>query len=69
MIEYPRSAEERRALREKHMMRAVHGALRAGMSYRCSAGDHNTKTHKGCQNDGTSCLCWCHDQEALRGTS
>jgi hypothetical protein len=44
-------------------------AARAGRSMRCEQGDHardwtgpNGRTHRvGCQNDGATCICECHD--------
>jgi hypothetical protein len=41
---------------EKRMLEAIREASKQNMSLRCQANDH------GCQNDGSSCLCRCHDK-------
>lgn len=69
MTDYPKDAATRRELREKHFMQRVHGALRVGVSIRCGKGDHARPNGQGCLNDGSSCLCWCHDQEVTDGPS
>lgn len=62
---YPLDAAQRRQLREKHMLRHARQALKVGWSSRCVAGDHSRfeawMGNGGCQNDGSTCLCWCHD--------
>lgn len=52
---YPRDARARMELREKHFRRAVREARQIGLSINCQTGKHQ------CANDGTTCLCWCHD--------
>jgi hypothetical protein len=46
------------AIREAAVLRAVRLAT-GRVSLRCLEGDH------GCRNDGTSCLCRCHDRRTL----
>ncbi len=43
----------------------------AGRSMRCGGGDHRrndegVRGFSGCANDGTTCLCECHDPEEPR---
>jgi type IV secretory pathway VirB9-like protein len=67
-FDYPKDAATRRELREKHYMRNAKQALHTGQSIRCAAGDHRRRfadgDDTGCRNDGSNCLCWCHDQES-----
>ncbi len=56
-------AEIRAALRERHVARArTEGATR-GHSINCRLGRHADEEF-GCANDGSSCLCECHDGTA-----
>lgn len=63
MINYPLDTESRLALRGQHIQRAISKSLHIGQSIRCSRNDHHRGDGDGCQNDGTGCLCWCHDQD------
>jgi hypothetical protein len=50
---------------EWHMMRHAHEAMRVGWSERCRYNDHARGAgvlRTGCANNGSSCLCWCHDE-------
>lgn len=68
MLSYPLDAESRAAIREKHVMRAMKQALHVGWSMRCGYGDHRRRSDNdetgwtGCRNDGTGCLCPCHER-------
>lgn len=57
---FPTDPEERAKVRadtiEEHTLWGARTGLRAGLSLRCGSGDH------GCRNDGTGCLCLCHDR-------
>jgi hypothetical protein len=59
---YPLHRGERRALRRQHadriLERANAEAAISGASIKCRIGNH---APGGCQNDGTGCLCACHD--------
>jgi hypothetical protein len=68
---YPLDPQRRADLRmshlEFHTLKGVRAGLRAGISMRCEIGDHHRwskvlKEHTGCKNDGSNCLCLCHDQ-------
>jgi hypothetical protein len=69
MSGYPRTAPERRAerarLRETVMNRAEQEADRVWRSFRCGEGDHARmdphRGREGCANNGSSCICECHD--------
>lgn len=60
---YPRTARDRARRRKYYLDMELHAArLRAASketSHRCAVGDH---APNGCRNDGTGCLCECHDQ-------
>lgn len=59
---YPRTARARAARRKYYLDHELHVArLRASekeRSSRCYSGDH---APDGCRNDGSGCLCECHD--------
>jgi hypothetical protein len=59
---YPRTVGDRAARRKRILDQEIHNArLRARStetSYRCAIGDC---APDGCRNDGTGCLCECHD--------
>lgn len=65
---YPLKAADRAAKRVEHRMRllaeAEERARKVGLSMKCAgegmAVQHRT-TVAGCANDGSSCLCECHD--------
>jgi hypothetical protein len=55
-------------LRASALARAEDEIRRLGRSIRCSEGDHRRTTNVngkpmvvGCANDGTTCVCECHD--------
>lgn len=50
----------RRALRDEYRAIALWEANRRGRSLKCADGSH-AATPDGCANDGTGCLCGCHD--------
>lgn len=58
--EWPRDNEGREQMRsewlEFHTLKGVRKGLYYGLSMRCERGDH------GCMNDGSTCLCRCHDR-------
>jgi hypothetical protein len=64
MIGYPLDPAERAALREQYLERetlnGVRHGLHHGQSMRCRNGDH------GCRNDGSGCMCPCHDSPSGR---
>lgn len=69
MAEYPPTVAERAALRANLRTRALAAAEQAaavaGLSLNCERrlqlGTHPDDA-PGCANDGTGCLCACHDQ-------
>lgn len=65
MSDFPRTEAERESKRltylEVENQHAQQRAQRNSLSMRCARGDH------GCMNDGSNCLCRCHDQR-LDGT-
>jgi hypothetical protein len=50
----------RRALRDEYRAIALRDGNRRGRSLKCADGAH-TGMAGGCANDGTGCLCGCHD--------
>jgi hypothetical protein len=64
MPEYPASSHARRNLRNLRIKAALDHApaqaLALVMSIKCSRGQHAVEPY-GCANDGTTCLCECHD--------
>ena len=73
---YPTDIAERRALREERQ-RAIIADARAraavtGSSINCRHGNHRRREDPygwvGCANDGTGCLCECHDPAEARQT-
>lgn len=65
MNDYPAGITARVAQRQEILRREVQTALRIGRSLKCS-GYHYRAVHAGmedgCANDGTTCLCACHDK-------
>lgn len=65
----PATREEVRAhYLEMHTLKGVQQGLRYGLSMRCTDGDHHRwsskyREHTGCRNDGSTCLCRCHDKQ------
>lgn len=63
MTTYPRDAATRAAERDAryhaYMAEAERKALRSTYSIKC--GDWGNHAPNGCQNDGSNCLCACHD--------
>jgi hypothetical protein len=64
---FPQALDLRNSLRaaalEEQTVLGVHKGLHFGQSIRCEKGDHyDWATENGCRNDGTNCLCQCHDQ-------
>ncbi len=61
---YPLDVAERATLRRKvrsvALLEAEQRATEAGRSIKC--GQWNQHAPGGCQNDGTNCICECHDQ-------
>ena len=57
--QFPLDYESREVLRDQwlayYVEKAIKGAKRHGLSMRCETGDH------GCRNNGSNCLCRCHD--------
>jgi len=62
---YPTLLDERRAARADLRSRGLRRAARGWIprSIKCEQGYH-ARGPNGCKNDGTGCLCGCHDQEA-----
>lgn len=69
-MNYPRDKASRVNLRNQHfvtiMLRALDQANVAGSTLKCSGANGRAEPlhandHNGCTNDGSSCLCWCHD--------
>jgi hypothetical protein len=62
MADYPDAAAERAAARKRVrdgvMAKAEAEVRRLGRSIKCGLEDH---APDGCQNDGSNCLCQCHD--------
>lgn len=64
---YPTGAEDRQALRnewlEIHLLRGTRKGLDYGLSMNCSVArrSHRQLDEHGCKNDGSTCLCACHD--------
>jgi hypothetical protein len=58
-------AAARRELETSFLVQVRQLAAEAGRSLRCRAGDHHRRDEEhgvvGCGNDGTGCLCDCHD--------
>lgn len=58
---FPLDEEARDRLRaeitEEYLLRASHTAAGHMRSARCQKGDHR------CRNNGTTCLCYCHDRK------
>jgi hypothetical protein len=73
MANYPLDAATRAAMRriqvEVAIERARADAAKFGLSLNCSDRLYRYGTHPagepGCRNDGTGCLCVCHDQQPL----
>lgn len=67
---YPSAPSERAEARQKIIDRVLDKARQEARelhrSLRCRAGDHH-RLHDGyrvgCANDGTTCICDCHDRE------
>ena len=61
---YPAALDARYALRDQALadarQRAIRETVRAYSSPDCGDGRH---APKGCRNDGTTCLCACHDTD------
>ena len=61
---WPADGSARQELRdanaERLRRRAEREAAIYGLSMRCEIGDH------GCRNDGTGCLCRCHDDKGTQ---
>lgn len=57
---YPHDMKRREEIRlanyERLMLKATRAAFRVGLSIRCARGDH------GCLNNGSNCICVCHDR-------
>lgn len=75
MRDYPRDRASRQALRqelvEEAIERARHAARLEGISINC-AGDiaaHVPADRHRCRNDGSTCLCECHDREPVETTA
>lgn len=69
---YPASSAERRRIRDRKASEgAKQGRIKAlGLvtSLKCSGFDgawptHHASESDGCRNDGSTCLCECHDEE------
>lgn len=64
-MSYPTTARERAAARNR--IRAVQreifeqNARRLGRSLKCGEHGQHANQDGGCANDGTGCLCECHD--------
>ena len=68
MTTYPldRAGREaaRQQIREDLARDAAARAEEQGRSWKCAEGiRHRGVEFDGCRNDGTGCLCWCHDPE------
>ena len=67
-MRYPALAEERQKLRDQYLLRAIKKALaeRPGHSMKCRdqliGAARHAKNPSGYNNDGSTCLCECHDQ-------
>jgi hypothetical protein len=64
MTEQPATAAERKARRTAIVTNAIaKAAARAADAYhslKCQLGNHSSN-EGGCANDGSTCLCQCHD--------
>jgi hypothetical protein len=54
-------AEHRLAIRRRQVEIAEAEAVRLGRMPKCRA-EHHASEPEGCGDDGTGCLCRCHDQ-------
>jgi hypothetical protein len=65
MPNYPATSHARRNLRNLRIKaaldRAPAQALSLVTSHKCRNSQHSSEPY-GCANDGTTCLCECHDQ-------
>lgn len=60
-------AAKRKEIRSYHLVKAERAALASGRSMKCSGyGGYYSPRHSGdpdgCRNDGSGCLCECHDE-------
>jgi hypothetical protein len=66
-------AKRRRELRADILAQAERKAAHLGRSLRCGEGDHRrsdaTYGWIGCQNDGETCGCECHDHQRVPATA
>lgn len=66
MIDYPKGTVARQAIRDRlkrrELAEAERRTLRAGRSIMC--GENGNHAPHGCRNDGSCCLCECHDVSA-----
>jgi hypothetical protein len=60
-------AAERERIREAALAAARRDALRFARSIRCGERGHHADLPGGCANDGTGCLCECHDPREETG--
>ncbi len=62
-------AAQRKLIREDQIAKAERRALVLGRSIKCGGWDgnhaprHAGDPSDGCKNDGTSCICECHDRK------
>jgi hypothetical protein len=46
--------------------KAQREVLQTGRSLKCGEGRHQGRYADGCRNDGSSCICSCHDERAAQ---
>jgi hypothetical protein len=65
MAEYPMDrrarAAKRKEIRDAHLARAERIAAASGRSIKCGHYQQHADQEGGCANDGSNCLCECHD--------
>ena len=68
---YPSTTVERAARREQYVGHAVRlgveQAERLGRSIKCGELGRHSTDEDGCANDGSGCLCECHDPAEVTG--
>jgi len=57
----------RHLIRAHIMANAERLVAQAGCSIKCKSDRHSDQNY-GCQNDGSGCICYCHDQPATSYT-
>lgn len=73
-VDAPQRAVVRREMRDKILADAERRIRQAGRSMKCAGwGGISNPRHAGqehgCANDGTGCVCECHDQQRVEASS